>query len=863
MAVKIKINQEKRYILSGVIVELDKYQKGVNRNIEILSMKGNNYNVIVSSNIFSNFNIEDIIKCSLIKTLNKNGIKKNKESEDKEEPIKLEIDDYDYYMPDKPFITLSTERTAIERSFCRALRPFSTDSSIILYDAIMNKMKDIPRSDEEKKAIVIYGTDRVIYYLSEASELYKETGDSVIVKNLEECGLKTEQSRKLLKWWYKNRCIRKLHLLGLKNEQIKNCHMKCDEIFFNAITNPLALASISMEICLFVAEYLNIEYTAKQVRCGEIIRKIYDLVENGCNACISINTMEYYFKDIWSHIDLICKEYNIVQDGRLLYQKYNYDVEIFVANYMDKLIKANLEETEKGTINDSDYVIKTLTQEQKDAINGAVNNHVSIITGGGGVGKSTVANEIFVNLKKRGIKFVAASFTGKAVVRLNDIFRENDSELKENIASTLDFMITRYNKGKTSSDDFEVVLIDEASMVSTELMYRFFTTFTHKFRIIFMGDCNQLAPISWGSFLKQIIASERVPIFTLTKNQRLRPPSMTAEEEVKYEQSLIGKAPSEINFDRTILNNCDELINPKRDLTRPMIFNQGDSTDLSQSKGFYIFDEDIEFIRTILEQFKSGGTSYHEITCICPYVKFGYIEVINKMFQDVFFGDVEGVQGGRTIWKVGDRVKMLKNNYETGIMNGEEGIITVIDEEFVEVQFKNIIKKGVITMGSPEFLVRFYLKRDDEDLDELSQDNENNETRWDGDKFYINMIKHSSCVSVHGSQGSEYPYVIGYIPEVKNKKGILSDFLNIPLLYVLISRTQSTALMITSQSVLGKISMTKPRIRCDNLANRISNMRDSEKEKDYYKVVVKANDEEDFEYEDNDDFFDEEAWEND
>ena len=65
--------------------------------------------------------------------------------------------------------------------------------------------------------------------------------------------------------------------------------MKCDEIFFNAITNPLALASISMEICLFIAEYLNIEYTAKQVRCGEIIRKIYDLVENGCNACISIS----------------------------------------------------------------------------------------------------------------------------------------------------------------------------------------------------------------------------------------------------------------------------------------------------------------------------------------------------------------------------------------------------------------------------------------------------------------------------------------------------------------------------------------------------------------------------------------------
>ena len=565
MALKIKIREEKQYTLSGVIVDPGKYQKGYDREIKILSLKGNKYNISVSSDLFSNYNEDDIIKCKLIK--------------DSRE---------DYIMVEKPFITLSTERTAIERCFVRALKgnSFGNSNAIQLYDNIMNKMKDIPRSDDEKNGIVVYGTDRVIYYLSEVSETFKDTGDKIITKNLEECGLNFVSSNKLLKWWYKNRCVRKLHLLGLKNDQIKKCHMSCEEIYLRAITNPLTLASIPMDICLFIMEAIDLKPSAKEIRCGEIVRKIYDLVESGCNACVSMNTLEYYFKDIWSCIDLLCKDYNIVQDGKLVYQKYNYDVEVYVANYMDKLINT----TEcKDVINDNDYVVKTLTKEQKDAINGALTNRISIITGKGGCGKTLISNEIFVNLRKRGIKFVAASFTGKAVVRLNDTFRANDETITENIANTLDFMITRYRNGSVNSDDFKVILIDEASMVSTELMYRFLTTFTHEFSIIIMGDCNQLPPISWGFFMKQVIASERIPIYTLTKNQRLKPPSMTAEEEEKYELDVKGKAPSEIYFDRTILENCEELTDPKRDMSEPMIFTEGDSSDLSKSKGLLAF----------------------------------------------------------------------------------------------------------------------------------------------------------------------------------------------------------------------------------------------------------------------------------
>ena len=78
--------------------------------------------------------------------------------------------------------------------------------------------------------------------------------------------------------------------------------------------------------------------------------------------------------------------------------------------------------------------------------------------------------------------------------------------------------------GKKSGQDVEKfynVIIDECSMISTELMWEFLTLFRHKFRLILIGDCNQLPPIGTGSFFTELMNTERVPIYYLTQNKRM------------------------------------------------------------------------------------------------------------------------------------------------------------------------------------------------------------------------------------------------------------------------------------------------------------------------------------------------------
>ena len=820
---------EKEYILNGVITSAGSYAPNTERFIEIQSRKGNIYSCTVPTDIFSNYQEDDIIKCALAKK-----------------------DDGTYIMLRKPFISLSTGKDAIERCFVRALKGTGCGpvAAGTFYEGIRNVTKlqnnDLSKPNEE----TVYGTDGVVKLITRLSTNYKENGDQESVAFLVACGMRDTQAKKLLNWWHKCRCTRRLHLIGLNNDQIKRCRMDCDEIYRICITKPLTLASVSMDICLFLLENASIPYTKKDMRCGEILRKVDNFSQMSAYACVKASTMEWHFKDFFLHREQLAEEYGVILDGNMVYLQYNYDVEVAVAEYFDKLIKQTAVELAKQkdcdvvSLQERNYTIDTLTDEQKEAINGALRCKISVITGGAGTGKTTISKEIWNNLTARQIKMVAGAYTGKAVVRLNEIFdREDDDPL----ARTLDLMIAR-NKGDNANDaDFQVILIDESSMATTELIYRLITTFTHDFSIIIMGDCNQLPPIGWGFFMKQIIACGRVPIFTLTKNQRLKPPTANAEEEEKMLKDMEGKAPSEVNFDRTILRNCQNLIDPKRDLSEPMTFEVGSNTDMSTSKGFYIIEEGIDFIEDMLLLLKQGGTPVSQIKAICPFVKDGYIARINRMFQNVYLNDVEGVIHNGITYKVGDNMMLLKNNYEVNVFNGEEGKTVAIDEKGIKVQFKIKVKDGVTLPYNPNYELYFYFE-----ASEGYEDNKANdllETNWAGDKLYVSMLSHSFCVSVHKSQGSEYPFVLLFIPEVKNtKNNELSSFLNIQLLYVALSRTQKTCWYIGKERVLGEISMKKAPIRVDNLANRISKMRDPKIEKITYTVKVTPKEGGDFEY---------------
>jgi hypothetical protein len=161
----------------------------------------------------------------------------------------------------------------------------------------------------------------------------------------------------------------------------------------------------------------------------------------------------------------------------------------------------------------------------------------------------------------------------------------------------------------------------------------------------------------------------------------------------------------------------------------------------------------------------------------------------------------------------------------------------------VTVQFKAEIKDGVIVSADEDYELEFLYDVSEEDM--LDNDPTGNadgvsaDSKYEGKNLYTYMIQHSSAITVHKSQGSEYPFVIMYIPNTLDAKGEIPSFLNINLLYTGISRTKRTIWLVTSPKTLGKISMRKLPVRVDNLAARIAKLRDPELESIITNTTVK------------------------
>src|SRR5207248_8669279 len=114
-----------------------------------------------------------------------------------------------------------------------------------------------------------------------------------------------------------------------------------------------------------------------------------------------------------------------------------------------------------------------------------------------------VIKELVHNLKNKGIKYKVVSFTGKAVARIREVTEQKDP-------MTMHMAITWGDKKQVDH-----VIDDEASMVTSELLYEFVNKFGSNFRLTLVGDPNQLLPISWGLLFDQMIKSKIVPVYTL------------------------------------------------------------------------------------------------------------------------------------------------------------------------------------------------------------------------------------------------------------------------------------------------------------------------------------------------------------
>lgn len=333
--------------------------------------------------------------------------------------------------------------------------------------------------------------------------------------------------------------------------------------------------------------------------------------------------------------------------------------------------------------------------QQKEAVIAALTNKVHIITGGPGTGKSTITNSILTISSKLTNKIVLAAPTGRAAKRLSQITRRPAFTIHALLE--MNFETGGFKRNRENPIDCSLIIIDEASMIDTPLLFHLLRAIPNETRVLIVGDIDQLPSVGPGTVLRDLIASGFIGITCLTEIFRQAKGSKIITNAHRINQ---GEFPEIFNSEKSDFH----FIEAQTPETIQQIILQLISKDIPQNWNFRPFD-DIQ----VLSPMKKGPIG---------------VEILNEQIQQLLNpSDRPLMRQGRK-FITGDKVMQIRNNYDKKVYNGDIGRIHSINtvDQVVTVNFDD-------TQVEYEFT----------ELDEL--------------------VNAYSC-SVHKFQGSECPCVI-------------------------------------------------------------------------------------------------------
>ena len=459
-----------------------------------------------------------------------------------------------------------------------------------------------------------------------------------------------------------------------------------------------------------------------------------------------MNEIEDEAAALESRGEIICVRH---EGMKCAYLRDYYEAEKYTASKLCALDRAGKNLGEDNVLSLISMVERESNMEyavlQKRAICQAASNGVFILTGGPGTGKTTVVRAIIRVFDAMGLRIALAAPTGRAAKRMSQSAGEEAKtihRLLEMEYGAEDKLRFRKNENDQLEDD--VVIIDEASMLDLMLTNALLKAIKPGARLILIGDVNQLPPVGAGHVFDDIIKSDRFATVELTHIFR------------QAQESLI--------------------------VTNAHAVNHGEYMNLESKSGDFFFlprQDDAQTAATIAELCKKrlpksyGLTIFDGIQVITPSRKGDAgTEMLNSALQSAINPPVHGKTEKKVrdfTLREGDKVMQIKNNYDIewnkngsqgfGIFNGDIGVIKKIDlsEELIVVDFEDKICEYDYTM-----------------LDELEL---------------------AYAITVHKSQGSEYPIVImplyRYTPKLLTRN----------LLYTAITRAQSIVILVGNGEV--------------------------------------------------------------
>jgi exodeoxyribonuclease V alpha subunit len=499
--------------------------------------------------------------------------------------------------------------------------------------------------------------------------------------------------------------------------------------------NPYRLINdvygIGFKIADQIGRKLGIEEKSPMRIKAGILFVLNDISKNGHTYCPEIDLIERVSQELNYELassDPIIEE--LQNEGLIVVNKKNiYLAELYYAERGIEESVRIIQSMPKEEIN-FEKLLRTIenrfSQEQLLAIKFSLTNKILIITGGPGTGKTTALKGIIDIYKRMDKKILLAAPTGRAAKRMTEVIKMESKTIHRLLEFNPSDNSFGYNKFNQLTAD--LIIIDEVSMIDTYLMYHLITAVDAKTTLVFVGDVDQLPSVGPGNILGDLINSDSVAVVRLNK--------------------IFRQAES-----------SDIILNAH-------LINKGSMPVLKKSNtDFYFYDESdtsviaekiLELCRDRLPA-KLNFDPLLDIQVITPMYKGNVgVNYLNKLFQErMNQNDVVYSQGER-IFKAGDKIMQLRNNYDKNLYNGDIGFIIDYDDEN-----KNLIAdfEGRIIKYSPD------------EFDEITL---------------------AYAITVHKSQGSEYPCII--MPMVTENFIMLQR----NLLYTGITRASKLLIMIGS-----------------------------------------------------------------
>ena len=475
--------------------------------------------------------------------------------------------------------------------------------------------------------------------------------------------------------------------------------LKIDKIRKNLSVEEFGKQRI--KACIFyIINQLLFEMGDTYLLVDEILKKVEEYLEEKIEIELFLN-----------YLDELILEDKIVIEEEKIYTKKIYDSEETIVDTLNRLVNREKNKIKKldekiSFLEEADHI--KYNEKQKIAIKTALENNIVVITGGPGTGKTTIIKAITklysIIYEKEGENLykdlALLAPTGRASKRMSESSNLPASTIHRFLKWDKDsneFMVNETNKAPS-----KLVIVDEASMIDTELMASLLKGLTSDIRLVLVGDKNQLPSVGPGTVLKDIIESGKVKTIYL---------------DLLYRQSDSSYIP----------------------ILAEEIRNNDLSENFTEKKDDYLFLEcPKEMITKSIENIASqllekGYDSKRSIFLAPMYAGINGIDNINKILQNIFNpkdATKKEIKVGNVIYREKDKILQLVNNPDENVFNGDVGYI-----EYILTESESTSKKDEIYINFDGNIIK-YLPKD------------------------MNKIKHGYIISIHKSQGSEFELVV-------------------------------------------------------------------------------------------------------